>query len=56
MFLLFQNFSLVEVIYLMIRSHKSKSFLWNAKNTERNDVNKQNTHATHREKDNFKKD
>ena len=47
MFLLFQNFSLVEVIYLMIRSHK---------NTERNDVNKQNTHATHREKDNFKKD
>ena len=43
----------------MIRSHKSKSFLWNAKNTENTkntDVNKQNTHATHREKDNFKKD
>ena len=50
-----KNYSLVEVIYLLIRFHKIKSFLWNTKNTVRNGVNEQNTHSTHIEKGNFRK-
>ena len=30
-------------MYLLIRRNKIKSFLWNTNNTDRNDVNKQNT-------------
>ena len=47
----FQNYSLVEVIYLLIRFNKIKFFPWNAKNTDKNGANKQNTHA-HSEIDN----
>ena len=42
---LFKNHSLVVVIYLLIRCNKTAFFLWNAKNTDRNSVNKQNTHT-----------
>ena len=52
MSLLFKNYSLVKVIHLLIRFNKSRSFLWNTKNTDRNGINEQNTHTTHREKDN----
>ena len=47
---------------LTCRSHifavwfnKTKFFLWNTKNTDRNDVYKQNTHTTDKEKHNFRK-
>ena len=40
--------------YLLIKFHKTKSLLWNTKNTERNGVNEQNTYTTHREKDTFR--
>ena len=44
----FKNYSLVEVIYLLSRCNKTKFFLWNTNNTDRNDVNKQkNTHTKH---------
>ena len=46
MSLLFKNYSLIEVIYLLIRFNKIKLFLWNTMNTDRNGVNEQNT--THR--------
>ena len=36
--------SLVEVIYLSIRCYKTRFSLWNTNDTDRNDVNKQNTH------------
>ena len=55
MFLLFKNYSLAEAIYLLIKFHKTKSFLCNTNNTKRNDVNEQNTHNTLREKDKFRK-
>ena len=55
MSLLFKYYSLVEVIYLLIRFKKIQSFLWNTKNTDRNGINEQNTHTTNREKDNFRK-
>ena len=41
---LFKN-SLVNVIYLLIRGYKTRFVLWNTNNTDRNSVNKQNTHA-----------
>ena len=44
---LFKKYSLVEDIYLPIRFRKTKSFLWNTKNTERNGVYEQNAHTTH---------
>ena len=44
MILLFKNYSLVEVTYLLIRFNKTKFLSWNTKNTDRNDINKQNTH------------
>ena len=40
---LFKNYSLVKVIYLLIRCYKTGFFLWNTDNTDRNGVNKQNT-------------
>ena len=43
--LVFKNYSLVEVIYLLIRFSKTKFFLWNAKNTDRNSVNQLSTHT-----------
>ena len=42
--LLFKNYSLVKVTYLLIRFNKTKFFPRNTKNTDRNGVNKQNTH------------
>ena len=40
---LFKNYSLVKVIYLLIRCYKTGFLLWNTDNTDRNGVNKQNT-------------
>ena len=46
MSLLFKNCLLVEVVYLLITFNKTKPFLWNTKNTNRNSVNEQNAHHT----------
>ena len=40
MSLLFKNYSLIEVTYLLIRFNKTKLFLCNTKNTDRKGVNK----------------
>ena len=50
MSLLFKNYSLFEVAYLLNRFNKTKFFPWNTKNTDRSGANKQNTHTsnTHR--------
>ena len=59
---LFKNYSLVEVIYLLTRCYKTRFFLWNTNNTDRNGVNKQkkkthtHTHTKHSEKYNTGKD
>ena len=53
MSLLFKNYSLVEVICVLIRFNKFP--LSNTKNTDKNGINGQNTHTTDREKDNFRK-
>ena len=45
MILLFKNYLLVEVMYLLIRFSKSKFFPWNTNSTDGNGVNKQNTHT-----------
>ena len=42
---LFKKYSLVKVIYLLIRCYRTRFFLWNTNNTNRNRVNKQNTHT-----------
>ena len=42
---LFKNYSLVKVMYLLIRCNKTRFFLGNTNNTNRNGVNKQNTHT-----------
>ena len=42
MSLLFKNYSLVEVAYLLIRFNKTKFFPWNTNKTDGNGVNKQN--------------
>ena len=39
-----KNYSLVKVTYLLIRCCSTRFFLRNANNTDRSDVNKQNTH------------
>ena len=49
---LFKKDSFIEIIYLLIICIKGKFFLWNTSNT---DINKQNTHSTHLEKDNTRK-
>ena len=49
---LFKNYSIVEVAHLFIRCNKTKFFLWNTDNTDRNGVNEQNTYTKHLEKDN----
>ena len=51
---LLKNYSLVEV-YMFIRCNKTKFFLWNTNNAERNGVNKQKTNTKHLEKDNIGK-
>ena len=42
---------------MLIRFNKTKFFLWNNKNTDRNDINKQNPHryTKNSEKDNIEK-
>ena len=42
---IFKNYSLTEVIYLLIRFNETNFFPRNTKNTDRNGVNKQNTHT-----------
>ena len=42
---LFKNYSLIEVIYLLIKCNKTKFFLSSTITTDRNGVNKQNTHT-----------
>ena len=42
---LLKNYSLVKVIYLLIKCYKTRFFLSNTNNTNRNGVNKQNTHT-----------
>ena len=49
---LLKNYSLVESVYMFIRCNKTNFFLQNINNTDRNGVNKQNTHSKHLEKDN----
>ena len=44
MFFLFKNYSLAEVIYLLITCNKTKFFMWNTNDTDKNGVNKQDTH------------
>ena len=55
MSLIFKNYSLVQVIFVMIRFHKTKSFLRKTKNIKRNGVNEQNTQTKHRQEHNFRK-
>ena len=45
MSLLFQNYSLVEIIHVLIRFNENKSFPPNTRNTDRNDINGQKTYA-----------
>ena len=46
----FKNYSLVKVIYLLIRRYKTRFFVWNTNDT--NGVDKQNTQTKHSGKDN----
>ena len=48
---LFKYYSLVKVMYLLISCCKTRFFLWNTNNTNRNGVNIQNKH-THTHKTN----
>ena len=48
---LLKNYLLVESVYLFIRCNKTKFFLRNTVNSDRNDVNKQNRHTKHLQKD-----
>ena len=45
MVFLFKNYSLVKVTDLLIWCYETRFFLSNTNNTDRNDVNKQNTHT-----------
>ena len=45
MSVLFKNYSLVEVIYLLIRSNMTKFFLLNTNYFDTKSVNNQNTHT-----------
>ena len=49
---LLKNYSVVESVYLFIRCNETRLFLQNTNNTDRNGVNKQNTHTKHLQKDN----
>ena len=46
-----KNYSLIKIMYLLIRFKKTKSFLWSTKRIDRNDINEPNTQTEHREKD-----
>ena len=50
-----KNYSHVEVIYMLSRFNKIKSFSYNIKNPGKNGVNEQNTHTPHIVKYNFRK-
>ena len=52
---LLKNYSVVESVYLFITCNKTKFFLRNTNNTDRNGVNKQNKHSKHLEKENIGK-
>ena len=52
MSLIFKDYSLVKVIYLLIRFNKSKFFLSNKNNCDGNGVKKQNTRTLNTQKDN----
>ena len=45
----------VELIYLLIRFNKTKSFLWNTKKTDRNDTSEQKKHTSHIDKGKLRK-
>ena len=49
---LFKNYSILAVAYLFIRCNKTKFFLWNINNTDKNGENEQKTHTKRLEKDN----
>ena len=46
MYFLLKNYSLVESAYLFNRCNKTKFYPRNTNNTDRNSVNKKNTHTT----------
>ena len=52
---LLKNYSFVGSVYLFIRCNKTKFFLQNTNNTDRNGLKKQNTRIKHLEKDNIEK-
>ena len=51
----FASQKLLKVIYLLIRFNKTKSFLWNTKNIDKNHVNKQKAHTPDWEIDDIEK-
>ena len=56
---LLKNYSFVKSVYLFIRCSNTRLFLQNTNNTDRNGVNKQNTHThthTHTHTKHFDKD
>ena len=53
---LYKNYSRVEVIYQLIICNKTKLFLWNANNTDKNGVNKQNIYTTNTQRKNLGRD
>ena len=55
MSLLFKNYSLAIVMYLLIRFNKTKSFLSNTKDTDKNGINEQNIHIPYKKEGNFRK-
>lgn len=54
MSLLFKNCLLAEATCLPIKFNETRSFLWKTKNADKNDVNKQKTHSTQREKNDIR--
>ena len=48
LFSLFKNYSFVEVIHMLVRFSKTKFFLWNTSNADKNGINEQNIHSTDR--------
>ena len=44
-FTIFYLYYMVKVIHLLIRCYKTRFFIWNTNNTDRNGVNKQNKHT-----------
>ena len=44
---LLKNYSLVEIVYQFIKCNETKLLPWNTDNTDRNGVNKQETHTKH---------